>query len=159
MANLYQRTVERIARTSLGARIFIPVATAIDRFVIRQSGGRLTSGMGTSWGRSICLLTTTGAKSGKSRSVPLLATEVGDDVVLIASQGGAPRSPAWYHNLKKHPECEIELRGERTRRLAREAELEERERLWAAACAIYPGYEAYQARTTRRIPVMILERV
>ena len=159
MANLYQRAVERIARTRLGARIFIPVATAVDRFVIRQSGGRLTSGMGTSWAQRICLLTTTGAKTGKLRTVPLLATEVGDAVVLIASQGGAPRSPGWYHNLKQHPQCEIELRGERSRRLAREAELEERDRLWAAARAVYPGYDAYQARTTRRIPVMILERV
>jgi len=159
MANLYQRTFERIARTKLGARIFIPVATAIDRFVILHSGGRFTSGVVTTWANRICLLTTTGAKTKKQRTVPLLATEVGDSVVLIASQGGAPKSPAWYFNLKKHPQCEVELRGERTRRRAREAELEERDRLWAAACVTYPGYDAYQARTTRRIPVMVLERV
>ena len=79
-------------------------------------------------------------------------------MIVIASQGGAPRSPAWYHNLKKNPQCEIELRGERTRRRAREAAAEERDRLWAAAREIYPGYDEYQARTTRRIPVMILER-
>ena len=160
MSNAYQRFVERIARTSLGARIFIPVATAIDRFVIRRSGGRLTSGVGTSWGGKICLLTTTGAKTGKFRTVPLLVTEIGDDVIVIASQGGAPRSPAWYHNLKQNPECEIELRGERSRRRAREAvDDAERERLWEAARQIYPGYDTYQARTTRRIPVMVLERV
>ena len=159
MSNAYQRFVERIARTPLGAKIFIPVATAVDRFVIRVSGGRLTSGVGTTWGGKICLLKTTGAKTGKLRTVPLLVTEVGDDVVLIASQGGAPRSPGWYHNLKKNPECEIELRGERSRRRAREAEADERDRLWAAARAVYPGYDEYQNRTTRRIPVMVLERI
>jgi F420H(2)-dependent quinone reductase len=159
MSNAYQRFVERIARTALGARVFIPVATAVDRFVIRASGGRFTSGVGTTWGGKICLLTTTGAKTGKTRTVPLLVTEVGEDVIVIASQGGAPRSPAWYYNLKKTPECVVELRGERTNRRAREAAAEERERLWAAARAIYPGYDAYQARTTRTIPVMVLERV
>ncbi len=158
MPKTYQRFVERIARTPLGARVFLPIITKVDRVLIRRSGGRVTSGVGTTWGKDICLLTTTGAKSGQLRTVPLLATLVADDVILIASQGGAEKNPAWYYNLKQNPDCEIELHGVRTRRRAREARPDERPRLWAAACANYPGYDDYQARTARQIPVMVLER-
>jgi F420H(2)-dependent quinone reductase len=159
MAKTYQRFVERVARTRLGARVFLPIVTVVDRALVRRSGGRVTSGIGTTWGNDICLLTTIGAKTRKRRTVPLLATRVGDDVILIASQGGAPKNPAWYYNLKKHPDCEIELHGERTLRRAREAAPHERDRLWAAACESYEGYAAYQARAARQIPVMILERI
>ncbi|HEY6559203.1 MAG TPA: nitroreductase family deazaflavin-dependent oxidoreductase [Polyangiaceae bacterium] len=159
MAKSYQRFVERIARTPLGTRVFLPLITVVDRVLIRRSGGRVTSGIGTTWGKDVCLLTMIGAKTGKVRTVPLLATLVGDDVILIASQGGAEKNPAWYHNLKKNPDCEVELHGVSTRRRAREAESDERDRLWSAACANYAGYDDYQARTARRIPVMILERV
>ena len=158
MANAYQQFVERVARTRLGVRLFMPLATAIDRKLLSWSRGRLTSGVGTSWGKNICLLHARGAKSGVIRSVPLLFTEVGDDLVLIASQGGAAKHPAWYFNLKANPDCEVELRGERGPRRAREAHGEERERLWQAAVLQYPGYAVYQLRTARRIPVMVLER-
>ena len=100
-----------------------------------------------------------GAKSGKLRSVPLLYTAVGSDIVLIASQGGAAKNPAWYFNLKANPDCDLEIRGASSRRRAREADGEERDRLWQAACAQYPGYAVYQQRTARRIPVMLLEPV
>lgn len=159
MPKTYQRFVERIARTALGARVFLPIVTVVDRVLIRSSHGRVTSGVGTTWGKDVCLVTATGAKTGKVRTVPLLATLVGDDVILIASQGGAEKNPAWYYNLKKNPDCEIELHGQRSRRRAREATPDERGRLWAAALANYAGYQAYQERTTRQIPIVILERV
>jgi deazaflavin-dependent oxidoreductase (nitroreductase family) len=79
--------------------------------------------------------------------------------VLIASKGGHPRHPAWYHNLRAHPEAVVEIRGRRERRVAREAEGAEREELWERAVAFYPGYASYQSRAgARRIPVMVLAR-
>lgn len=155
--NPYQAFWERIARTAWGARFVMPVATVVDRRLIRWSHGKLTSGIGTSHKNRICLLSARGAKSGQIRTVPLLSTEVGDALVLIASKGGAEGHPAWYFNLKRNPECEVELRGTRSRRIAREAVGEERERLWQAAVDGYPGYATYAERTTRQIPVMVLE--
>jgi len=157
MTNPYQRFVDSVARTRLGVRLFMPIATAIDRKLLPWSKGKLTSGAGTQWGKNICLLHARGAKTGKPRSVPLLYTEVGDSLVLIASQGGAATNPAWYSNLKAHPDCEVEIGGKRTRWRAREVDGDERERLWQAAVAQYAGYAVYQLRTERRIPVLLLE--
>jgi deazaflavin-dependent oxidoreductase (nitroreductase family) len=157
MANFYQRFVDSIARTKLGVRVFMPIATAIDRKLLPLSKGRLTSGAGTQWGKNICLLHARGKKTGQIRSVPLLYTEVGECLVLIASQGGAATNPAWYGNLRAHPDCEVEIGGKRTSWRARETDGEERERLWRAAVAQYPGYAVYQRRTERRIPVLLLE--
>jgi deazaflavin-dependent oxidoreductase (nitroreductase family) len=79
--------------------------------------------------------------------------------VVIASNGGASAHPAWYWNLKKTPDCEVDLHGERSRRRAREASGEERNKLWEAATAKYSGYRHYAGRAGRVIPVMVLERV
>lgn len=156
--NAYQTLIERLARTALGARIMIPLATAIDRRLIRWSSGKLTTGLGTSFKENVCMVLMRGAKSGKTRAVPLLGTPVGDSIVLIASNGGATRHPSWYFNLKKTPECEVVLRGARSQRIAREVSGDERERLWAAAVATYPGYAGYAERAGREIPVIVLER-
>jgi deazaflavin-dependent oxidoreductase (nitroreductase family) len=155
--NAYQSVLERAIRTRVGARLFVLVATALDRRIIPWSRGRLTSGIGTTHKENICLLHSRGAKSGEIRTVPLLAAAVGDAFVLIASNGGASRHPAWYWNLKKTPDCELEIRGVRSRRRAREVSGEERRRLWEAAVAKYPGYGNYAERAGRIIPVMILE--
>ena len=105
------------------------------------------------------LLTHTGAKTGTRRTTPLLYFTDGTNVVLIGSKGGAPQHPAWYHNLKVHPEVEACTDGRPERYVAREAEGAERERLWTLATKLYSGYEEYQARATnRRIPVIVLER-
>lgn len=157
--NAYQRAIDRAARSPGVVRLFVWIATALDRRIIRWSRGRITSGIGTAYGDNICLLHCRGAKSGHPRTVPLLATPVGNVLVVIASNGGASAHPAWYWNLKKTPDCEVELHGERTRRRAREASGEEREKLWAAAIANYSGYGHYAGRSGRQIPVMVLERV
>lgn len=103
------------------------------------------------------LLTTTGARSGQRRTMPLLYFEDGESVVLIASNYGKPRHPAWYHNLRANPEATLFLRGREAAYIAREAVGEERERLWRKASALYPGYDAYQHRAGgRQIPVMVL---
>lgn len=157
--NTYQRAVDRAARSPAIVRLFVLIATALDRRIIKWSRGRITSGIGTTYGDSICLLHCVGAKSGSPRTVPLLATPVGDALVVIASNGGASAHPAWYWNLKKTPDCEVEQHGKRSRRRARETSGEERERLWKAALANYSGYGHYAGRAGRLIPVMILERV
>ena len=106
----------------------------------------------------VLLLSVTGRKSGKRRTTPLLYGRDGDNYVVIASVGGAPKHPAWYLNLQGQ-EAEILVGRERLRVRARDAEGEERERLWALMVSLYPPYAEYQKKTERRIPVVVLERV
>ena len=106
----------------------------------------------------ILLLTTKGRKSGKERTTPLMYTRDGGNLVLIASVGGAPRNPGWYWNLQGQ-DAEVQIGPERRRVRARDAEGEERERLWAAMVSLYPNYAQYQQKTSRRIPVVVLEPV
>jgi deazaflavin-dependent oxidoreductase (nitroreductase family) len=106
----------------------------------------------------ILLLDHVGAKSGKRRTSALLYIEDGDDVVIIASKGGFPKHPAWYHNLGANPDTTIQLGRERREVHARDADPEERARLWPKAVEAYSGYADYQARTPREIPLVILER-
>jgi len=104
------------------------------------------------------LLDHSGAKSGKKRTCPLLYIRDGDDLVIVASKGGHPKNPAWYHNLRAHPDTEVQVGSERRKVRARVAEPEEHERLWPKAVATYGGYHGYQQRTNRTIPLVILER-
>ena len=106
----------------------------------------------------LLLLTTKGAKSGATRVNPLAHTRSGDDYVIIASYGGAPHSPAWFHNLVAHPDVTVEVPGETFTARARIAEGEERDRLYAAQAEVLPTFIEYQAKTTRQIPVVVLER-
>jgi deazaflavin-dependent oxidoreductase (nitroreductase family) len=105
------------------------------------------------------LLTTTGAKSGKQHVTPLVHTTSGDDLVIIASKGGDPKHPAWYHNLLADPTVEVEVGSERYTATARIAEGDERQALWDAQAALMPNFTEYQTKTTRLIPVVVLERV
>jgi F420H(2)-dependent quinone reductase len=105
------------------------------------------------------LLDHVGAKSGKRRTTPLLYTKDGDDLIVIASKGGHPKNPGWYHNLKANPNTEVQVGPERRRVHAREADDDEYERLWSKAVAQYSGYAGYRKRTSRKkIPVIVLER-
>ncbi len=104
----------------------------------------------------VLLLTTTGRKTGKKRTTPLLYLEDGENLVVVASNGGAPRHPAWWLNLEVDPEPQVRI-GDRTLRVrAEEAKGEEKRRLWARLVEMYPAYEDYLRRTTREIPVVIL---
>jgi proline iminopeptidase len=107
----------------------------------------------------IAILFTTGRTSGEQRTNPLIFGRDGDDVVLVASKGGAPEHPGWYRNLRKHPEAEIQIMGDRWRVRARDAEGDERERLWERMNEIWPHYDEYATRTERTIPVVVLERI
>jgi deazaflavin-dependent oxidoreductase (nitroreductase family) len=121
----------------------------------RANDGKVT---GPFAGAPLLLLTTTGAKSGERRTTPIVHTTDGDRYVVIASYGGAPKHPAWYHNLVAHPEVTVELPGETFSARARTAEGEERDRLFAAQAALMPTFNDYQAKTDRQLPVVVLER-
>jgi F420H(2)-dependent quinone reductase len=103
------------------------------------------------------LLDHVGAKSGTKRTVPLVYVEDGANVVLVASKGGHPRNPAWFHNLRANPDTTVQIGSEIRRVHAREATDAERERLWPMAVATYSGYAGYRERTDRKIPLVVLE--
>jgi deazaflavin-dependent oxidoreductase (nitroreductase family) len=108
-------------------------------------------------GPSMLLLDHVGAKSGKKRTSPLLYIEDGEGLVLVASKGGYPKNPAWFHNLRANPDTMVQVGSERRPVHARVADEEERTRLWPKAVAAYPGYRDYEKRTDREIPLVILE--
>ena len=137
-------------------RIFMKGMVATHNFVYRRSGGKIGGRMQK---LPVLLLTTTGRKSGKSRTTPLLFVRDGADVIVVASNGGSPTAPAWWLNLQSEPSAEIEIGRDRARVRARKASPEERARLWPLLTAGYAGYDTYVTRTTRTIPVVILEPV
>lgn len=114
---------------------------------------------GHDWqGATVLILTTTGRKSGKQRSTPLIYGRDGDDYLVVASKGGAPDHPAWYLNLTDHPDVEVQVWGERFPAKGRTATSEEKQRLWQTMVERWPAYADYQRRTARDIPVVVLER-
>ncbi len=102
------------------------------------------------------LLTTTGRKTGRSRTTPLIFNRDGDDYLVVASMGGAPSHPNWYLNLTAHPDAEIQVRAEHLPVTAHTASPDEKPRLWAIVAEQWPNYDVYQSRTTREIPVVVL---
>ena len=104
------------------------------------------------------LLDHVGTKSGTRRTTPLLYVADGDDLVIVASKGGYPRHPAWFHNLRANPDTTVQVGSERRPVHARAATREERRRLWPRVVKAYSGYRDYQSRTEREIPLVILER-
>ena len=107
---------------------------------------------------SLLLLTTTGAKSGKQRVNPLAYTTDGERLVIIASKGGAPTNPDWYHNIVAHPDVTVEVGAETFEARATVVEGAKRDELYAKQAAIMPNFAEYQAKTTRKIPVVVLTR-
>ena len=122
---------------------------------LRANAGRATSGPFS--GGSLVILTTTGAKTGETRENPLVFTRDGDNYVVIASKGGAPTHPGWFHNVVANPDVEVEVLGETIPARARVAEGAEHDRLYAAQARLMPAFADYQKRTTRKIPVIVLE--
>jgi deazaflavin-dependent oxidoreductase (nitroreductase family) len=108
-------------------------------------------------GLPILQLTSVGAKTGKMRTIPLVGLMDGDRILLIASSFGRARNPGWYFNLKAHPECVVHFNARTGTYIARETEGDEREKYWQLAVSYYAGFEEYEARTRRKIPVMVLE--
>jgi deazaflavin-dependent oxidoreductase (nitroreductase family) len=104
------------------------------------------------------LLDHVGAKTGTPRTTPLVYMPDGDDILLVAAKGGYPKHPGWVHNLRAHPDTEVQIGAERIPVRAREADADERRRLWPKAAAYNPQWGRYQRRTDRTIPLIILER-
>jgi len=147
---------QAFAQSRLGGWLFITVFPAIDRWLMRRTGGRLKVAMG----QPILLLNTRGAKTGELRTTPLLCTPHEKGLIIVASKAGAPAHPAWYHNIRAHPDAvAVEVGGRQIPVRPRVVEGAERAELWRLANDNYDGYETYQTRAGRRvIPVVLLER-
>jgi deazaflavin-dependent oxidoreductase (nitroreductase family) len=118
------------------------------------SGGRAFN---TLAGKDVCFVTMKGARSGRLLTIPLMYVPLGDAVLLVASMGGAPRHPVWYHNIVAHPAIEIRHRGHLVHYHARLARPDEKADLWPVCDAHYPPYADYRARTDRDIPIFVCE--
>jgi deazaflavin-dependent oxidoreductase (nitroreductase family) len=150
-----KRATVAIALSKPGTWFYINVASRIDPWLIRLTGGRIDSSLGLV---PILLMSTRGARSGIERTVPLLYFTDGDDAILMASSFGRPRFPAWYHNVTANPDVTLYAKGRRGRYHAQEVEGPERERLYALANLVYSGYRVYEGRVEgiRRVPVLRL---
>ncbi len=131
-------------------------ATKLHSFVYRATNGRVG---GRIAGGPVLLLTTIGRKSGREHTVPLLYLKDGENMVVVASNGGTASHPAWWLNLKANPEATVEVGGRKAPVWAEEAGSEEKERLWPELVKMYGGYEDYRRRTDREIPVVFLRPV
>lgn len=145
----------KTARPAIMSRI-TRAFTASHVFLYRLTGGALLGGTKK---LPILLLTTTGRKSGKSRTTPLFSTIDGDRYVVIASNGGAGSLPNWWLNMRTGSPAQVEIGRKRLQVRAQVAEAEERTRLWSRMVASYPGYDKYQENTSYPIPVVILSPV
>ena len=121
----------------------------------RANAGRVG---GNFAGAPLLLLHSTGAKSGLERVSPMMYMQVGDSWAVFASKAGADTNPAWYHNLLAHPEAQIEVGTETIDVIGRDLGDEEREPIWTAQKAAYPGFAGYERKTSRQIPVVLLSR-
>jgi deazaflavin-dependent oxidoreductase (nitroreductase family) len=142
-----------LASTRPGAWFFITIAPPIDRFLMRVSGGRFNSSSGIA---PVLLLETTGRKSGKLRTAPLLFLRDNGRYVVIASKGGHPKHPDWYFNVRATPQVKVVTGGRTISCTASEAAGDERAALWKRATDFNPGFDTYQRRAGRRIPVIVL---
>jgi deazaflavin-dependent oxidoreductase (nitroreductase family) len=150
-----KRRISTLALTKAGTWFSSQVGARIDPWLLRVTRGRLDHTLGQI---PIVLLTVRGARSGLERTVALLYFTDGEDVILMASSYGRANFPAWYHNLKANPDVRLEAMGRSGFYVAREAQGEDRDRLFELAKLVYRGYSDYEQRTTgiRRIPVMRL---
>ncbi len=139
------------AKPNVAVRLFWKVHPNVYRWSKGRIGGSIM-------GFPVLLLITTGRKSGLSRTKALMYVPHGDSYAVVASALGQPNHPAWWLNLEAEPRAELEIRGERFPVLAREAHDEEREALWRAFIAKSDAYAQYQTQTSRRIPIVVLER-
>jgi F420H(2)-dependent quinone reductase len=138
------------------ARLAWKLGSGAHAGVYRATGGKLFGRMGKS---PILLLNTVGRKSGKKRTSPLLYVMDGEDFVIIASKGGASAHPAWYLNLMANPEATVEIGDREVQVEADEADPEDKTRLWQKMVEMYPAYDAYQEKTEREIPLLVLRPV
>jgi deazaflavin-dependent oxidoreductase (nitroreductase family) len=146
--------MSEIARTA--QRLIGKGMTGTHAAIYRASGGKVAGRMFNS---PVLLLITTGRKTGRERTSPLLYLEDGENLVVVGSVGGAPKHPDWYWNLKANPEARVQIKDRTLQVRAEEAKDEEKRRLWRRLVEMYPPYEDYQRRTEREIPVFVLRPI
>ena len=152
----WQRMMQRVAASRPGSWFFSRTLHYFDIPALRLSRGRLSIPTLVA-GLPVIALTTTGAKTGRTRTTPLVALPDGVRLVVIASSWGRRRHPSWYYNLRANPKATVTVRGQTATYTARDATEAERERYWQEAVGLYPGYAAYEQRAAgRRIPVLVL---
>ncbi|UXA05584.1 nitroreductase family deazaflavin-dependent oxidoreductase [Mycobacterium sp. SMC-2] len=157
-ANAFHRVMRRFASTTVGVALLRHTAHHLDRLVTRVAGGR-TSFAGVATGIPVVMLTTTGAKSGEPRTVAVYGIPHPDGLALIASNFGGAKHPAWYHNLKAHPEATVTIGRDTWQTAARLATPVERDEIWAKGLELYPGWRKYEVRAGKRhIEAFVLPR-
>lgn len=135
-------------------RTFIKPFSKLNSVVYKLSAGRI---MGKFQGRPVMLVTMTGAKSGKTRTIPLMYVPYKEGVIVVGSQGGAPKSPVWVKNLEADPNVTVQFMGKRMSLRARKVDDAEKAAVWPVCVEHYHEYDDYQARTDRNIPVFVCE--
>lgn len=134
----------------------VRLATWLNVQVYKISGGRLAGRME---GAPVCLVTMTGRKTGRRRTIALMYNAHGEQVLLVASLGGSPKHPVWYHNLKANPEITVQIGRRKQKMSVHEADATEKRELWPVVVRNYPSFASYQRRTTRDIPIMVCSPV
>jgi deazaflavin-dependent oxidoreductase (nitroreductase family) len=157
-ANLFHRAIRTMAVTKAGRLLFRPTAHRLDQLVSKLTGGK-RSFAGIAAGLPAVILTTTGAKSGKPRTVALLGIPHPDGVAVVATNYGVAKHPAWYHNLKANPAAKVTIEGDTWDATARLATPGERDEIWAKGVEIFPGLTKEQAWAgDRHIEAFVLKR-
>ena len=157
--NTLQRLVVKLASTRVVSAVMPTLLPPADRLTLRMTSGRATlssvlSGLPPVW------ITTTGARTGMSRTVPLIAFPTGGDLALLGSSFGRHKTPAWVHNIENDPNVTVSYRGVSVPSKARSARPEEEPGIWDLAGSVYPGYLSYGERAShRRIRVFVLEPI
>jgi deazaflavin-dependent oxidoreductase (nitroreductase family) len=155
---LYRRLLLSVSRARWALWLASSVFPPIDRFLYKRSGGRLSlSHIGRKRALQTLLLTTTGRRSGQQRTTPVLYLEDGDALVVVASNYGKERHPAWSGNLMANPEASVQVHERRQDVRARHADEAEKERLWPRLLEVYPAWEDYTHRTDRSFRAFFLE--
>jgi deazaflavin-dependent oxidoreductase (nitroreductase family) len=156
-ANAFQRSMRRFAATGPGSWFFARVLHHIDRPIFRLTGGRNTFATLVS-GIPVVMLTTTGARSGAERTVPVLGLPTAEGLAVIASNYGQRSHPAWYYNLCANPEGRVRVDRNSWSFRAREATGDERGRIWEEGLKVYPGWSQYERRAANRtIAIFVLD--
>lgn len=156
-ANPVQKLLRRFAASGPGSWLFARIAHHLDRPIHRATRGRHTLGSAIT-GLPVVMLTTTGARSGRPRTVPILGIPFSGGVAVIASNFGQRRHPAWYYNLRAHPDAQVVIDGIRRPVRAVEADGDRRAEIWQEGLRVYPGFSQYEQRAShRRISVFVLE--
>lgn len=154
--NAAQLAMQHVAATRAGAWLFGQTLHHIDRVLLQLSHGEVAV-PGVLAGLPVVTVTTTGARSGQRRSVPLIGVPAAGDLAVIGTSFGQPRTPGWYYNMRANPKVDVTYRNRTVAAVAREASEEEAQAIWGRARALYVGYQAYATRIKNRpIHVMVL---